>query len=50
LNGLLTAAEVISVLEDALAGLDKVHARKPGVELHVARELLETSLSEWRGK
>lgn len=49
-NGVLTAEEVIAVLEDAMTGLDVVHARKPGIELHVARELLETSLSEWRDK
>ena len=50
MNGTLTAEEVIGVIEDALEGLDRVHARKPGIELHVARELLETSLAEWRSK
>jgi hypothetical protein len=49
-NGLLTAQDVVAVIEDALAGLDKVHARTPGIELHVARELLETSLAEWRSR
>jgi hypothetical protein len=49
-NGVLGAQEVVSVIEDALSGLDKIHARKPGIELHVARELLETSLEEWRSR
>ena len=49
-NDLLTAEEIVTIIEDALAGLDQVHARKPGVELHVARELLETSLQEWQAR
>jgi hypothetical protein len=48
-KGLLSAQDVIAAIEDALAGLEKVHAAKPGVELHVARELLETSLAQLRG-
>ena len=49
-TGILTAQDVVGVIEDALAGLDKVHAATPHVELHVARDLMETCLSEWRAK
>lgn len=49
-KGVLAAGEIVGIIEDALSGIENVHAAKPSVELHVARELLETSLSEWQAK